>query len=1054
MAEGVEQASDTPRMQTRDSRRLGRGARIMLGIVLLILLALVAAWLARKPIAARVIDRELARRGVVARYDVSDLGFGRQRLTNVVIGDPAAPDLVADWVEAETRIGLDGASLYGVRAGHVRLRGRLVSGKLTLGELDKLMGPASGKRFALSKLYVNVADARMRLDTPVGTIGLKAAGRGRLDDGFAGNIAMASDRLTRDGCAVTGLRAALRVRIADAAPHVAGPMQAVGAGCQGASMQRFAADLDARLGPALDTWRGSARVATGTMRGAGARAAGVRGTLGFDGNAASTSGTVDLAASDAGLRYGVAEAVGVQGAYRVGGEQRFAGTITARGARLAPATLATLDMRGLGGGTPVGPLLAAVSQAGRRAAERFSGTAAVAIRHKGSGTQLRVTRADLSSASGARAQVTGGTGLALAWPNGRVRIDTGVSLSGGGLPRLAVSLAQDRPGAPVRGRMTMAPYAAGNARLALAPVTFTATPGGATRVVTRATLSGPLGDGRVEGLALPLDLRWNGRGTVVANSGCTPLSIARLRVSGLTLDPLRTTLCPSSGALLTLANGRVSGGVRLAATRLSGRLGQTPLTLAASGAHVRLGDRGFVVEGVAARLGKGDRVTRIDLGELTGRLEGGTVVGTFAGAAGQIANVPLLLDRATGDWSLRGGGLALRATMTVSDAAADPRFRTLDARNVTLRLANGSIAAGGALYEPTQRVKVADVTIGHRLASGSGSADIAVPGIVFDERFQPDLLTRLSYGVVAEVRARVTGAGHIAWSPQGVTSTGEFATRDAALAAAFGPVTGITTTIRFTDLLGLQSAPAQVATIGTVNPGIAVTGGTLTYRLLANTRVQIDSGVWPFAGGRMTLLPTTLDFAEAGARRMTFRLDGVAADQFLQQFDFENLTATGTFDGELPMIFDIAGGRIENGRLTVRPGGGSLAYVGDLTQKDLGLWGNIAFQALKSLRYRNLTIGMNGPLAGEMVTEVRFAGVTQGQGAKSNVIVRRLQRLPFVFNIRIKAPFRGLLDSAQSFYDPRRLVQRKLPELMERQKLAPTATPPVAIQPPASEVVP
>jgi translocation and assembly module TamB len=112
------------------------------------------------------------------------------------------------------------------------------------------------------------------------------------------------------------------------------------------------------------------------------------------------------------------------------------------------------------------------------------------------------------------------------------------------------------------------------------------------------------------------------------------------------------------------------------------------------------------------------------------------------------------------------------------------------------------------------------------------------------------------------------------------------------------------------------------------------------------------------------------------------------------------------------------------------------------------MWGNIAFQALKSLRYRNLTIGMNGPLAGEMVTEVRFAGVSQGEGATSNFIVRRLQKLPFVFNIRIKAPFRGLLDSAQSFYDPSRLIKRNLPTLLERQKATPL------IQPPASGQVP
>ncbi|MFH7234333.1 YdbH domain-containing protein, partial [Klebsiella pneumoniae] len=76
--------------------------------------------------------------------------------------------------------------------------------------------------------------------------------------------------------------------------------------------------------------------------------------------------------------------------------------------------------------------------------------------------------------------------------------------------------------------------------------------------------------------------------------------------------------------------------------------------------------------------------------------------------------------------------------------------------------------------------------------------------------------------------------------------------------------------------------------------------------------------------------------------------------------------------------------------LRVRPGGGTLAYVGDLTQKDLGVWANIAFGALKSLRYQSLRVGLNGPLAGEMVTDVRFAGISQGEGAKANFIVRRL----------------------------------------------------------------
>src|SRR3546814_18716857 len=111
------------------------------------------------------------------------------------------------------------------------------------------------------------------------------------------------------------------------------------------------------------------------------------------------------------------------------------------------------------------------------------------------------------------------------------------------------------------------------------------------------------------------------------------------------------------------------------------------------------------------------------------------------------------------------------------------------------------------------------------------------------------------------------------------------------------------------------------------------------------------------------------DFAEHRQRRLTFTIRGMDAAQFLQQFDFKNLSATGVFDGTLPMVFDEAGGRIENGHLTVREGGGSLAYVGPVSQHDLGTRGNMAFQALQALENKSLKIAMNGQTAGEMVTE-------------------------------------------------------------------------------------
>jgi len=378
------------------------------------------------------------------------------------------------------------------------------------------------------------------------------------------------------------------------------------------------------------------------------------------------------------------------------------------------------------------------------------------------------------------------------------------------------------------------------------------------------------------------------------------------------------------------------------------------------------------------------------------------------------------------------------------------------ARDVTLALKAGRITAGGALYEPTQNVRVADVAIVHDLTPGTGHADLTVPGLTFGPKFQPELLTPLTLGVVADVVGTVTGEGHIRWSPKDLTSDGVFRTANTDLAAAFGPVTGIAGELRFTDLLALATAPGQLVTIKSINPGVAVTDGTIRYQLLPGTRIAVEDGRWPFAGGSLRLDPTVLDFGSTQERRMTFHVSGMEAAQFLQQFDFKNLDATGVFDGVLPMVFDATGGRITDGRLVVREGGGSIAYVGELSQKDLGFWGNYAFQALKSLRYRNLSLVMNGPLAGEMLTQVKFSGISQGKGAKRNFLFDRLQKLPLVFNVRISAPFRQLIDSAQSFYDPKRLIERNLPSLLleqDKQAKAPTVGPPV-IQPPESRIVP
>lgn len=1005
-------------------------------------------WLERVPIATDFIDRELSRRNVAASYRIADLGPRTQRLTHVVIGDPAKPDLVADWVETRIAVGIAGPYIAGIRAGRVRMRARLADGTFSLGAIDRLLPSGSGgEKFTLPDIDAQIEDARVRLETDHVVLAAKISGNGRLSNGFRGTVAALGEEISANGCALTRPTAFVKIAIGRAGPQFTGPVRIARARCGPATFNLARANVDVLLGPSFDRWSGRVAVLVDAASGAGVHIANLGGNLDFAGTARRTEGRADLASSAFSLPSAMGERLGFKGNWRiVDGRPVIAGSAQARGMALDRVMLTRIASgAAAANGTPLGPIAQALAYAGEVAAQRFDVRAEAGLAGDG---LLTLASLDAEAASGARLTFGDGAGIVLGAPAG-MRINGVASISGGGFPAVRIAARQQAAGATLTGDATMAPYATRDARLSVTPIAFTRRRGGPISIRTIATLSGPLGDGRVENLRIPLTALVSA-GDVALNPDCSPLAFDRLSTGGLALNQTRLTLCPTGTALFRSIGGRAAYGARIVTPRLVGRLGSSPLDLSASA--LTAGTTGFAAETVRVRLGEPSGQTTLNLGRLAGGFAGGDLAGSFASGSGQIGNVPLRLTDAVGRWRFGGSVLNIAGGLAVSDEAANARFRPLAARDVALRLADGVITATGALREPKKGVKVADVAIRHVLSSGAGDARLVVPGITFGKEFQPEELTPLTFGVIADVNGTVSGEGDISWNAGGVASTGTFRTAGIDLAAAFGPVTGIKGEIRFTDLLALESAPGQVMTVASINPGVPVNDGRVTYQTLANTRVRIEGARWPFAGGELTLDPGLLDFAAPEAHRLTFRVKGAEAAQFLQQFDFKNLDASGVFDGVLPIAFDQSGGRIEGGKLAVREGGGGIAYVGELTEKDLGTWGNIAFQALKSLRYRNLDIVMNGPLAGEMVTEVRFAGVSQGQGAKSNFLVRRLQKLPFVFNIRIKAPFRGLLDSVSSFYDPRRLIERNLPTLLEEQKKR--AKPPMPVQPPASEKLP
>ena len=1008
-------------------RRRRVWATRFLGVLFLLFVALlIGLWANRTELAKRFIDEELAAYDIPITYRVETVAPDRQVLVDIVIGDPARPDLVAERLEIDMAYRLSGVAIGQLRLVKPRLWGTLGSDGLSFGSLDPLLFDEEDGDGSLPDINVALDDARVRLDTPYGPVGIKGYGQGVLANGFLGRVAVNAPRLVAGDCLAQRATLYGKLTISDSRPRISGPMRLAEGGCEDDGMRVTDLSLPvvltadrgfAGLAASFEGRLGSARFGDGNL-----------GTTNLSGRAeyrgARLVGNFDLDGRGAGWGDTRARRAVFGGTVR-SGEGLASWDVDVEGTALGldppadlPAQIATLGESARN--TLLAPLAARLASGLRAQLPNSQLSMQARYRSDGDGASVSIPRATLENRDGAiLASLSRGSAIL---GRGTPRLAGNISTGGAGLPRLTGRMERDAAGALVF-RLRMAEYGVGRDRLAIPDMTLRQSPRGDIAFDGTVNAGGRLPGGEVRGLVLPVRGWWTSTSGLALWTGCTQARFDRLAYANLELGRQSLTFCPASGKpVLQAGAGAGARGFRVAAgvpsLSLAGRLGGTSL-------RVDSGPVGFAYPGTMTakaldvRLGPDASGIRFGIPSLTARL-GEDLGGRFEDADVRLAAVPLDVFGTTGDWSYRGGILALDdVAFRLEDREASDRFEPLVASGASLTLADSLIEASAALRTPSTDALVTDVAIRHDLTTGTGRADLDVPGVTFGPALQPTELTRLALGVVANVRGTVTGTGRIDWNAQGVTSRGEFSSDGLDLAAAFGPVEGARGTIVFDDLLGLTTAPDQRLSVRSVNPGIEVFDGTVQFALRNGELLAVQGGSWPFLGGTLEMRPVNIAIGASETRTYIFEITGLEASQLLERLELANLSANGTFDGEMRIVFDeIGNGRIENGLLVSRPPGGNVSYVGELTYEDLTPIANFAFDALRSLDFKRMEVGIDGPLTGEILTKVRFDGVSQGAGAKRNFITRRLAGLPLRFNVNIRAPFYQLLTNIRSIYDP------------------------------------
>lgn len=1015
-----------------------------LGVAGLAVLTLAGLWMERVALVRSLIDDELARLSLPARYRIDSVGPGGVVLSDVVVGDPRHPDLTVARVEAAIGLGAlpwltPGLARLTLESPH--LQGRWRDGQLDLGSLNPLLQSSPGAApFRLPDWSLVLRDGRASIDAGKGRVVVTAAGRGRLSGGFSGSLALATSDWRDSSCHLGPSTMAARIATRAGRARLEGPLLVAAGRCGALAWGPLRFDLLAQadgdfaggtLGGALT---GGQLSAPGVVAGgshAGVDVAWHKGDSGGSVLGGRLSGGLDRVEGQD-WRLQSLRLDGLVHARDSFAALDWRGTLDGDGLRHSVAIERALrDNEAAMRGTLVAPLLARLHQALERDEPRSHIHGDITLRRNpgqwsvvapvltvtGSGGRqmplATITRAMVAGGGPAGPTLSGAFALAgRDWP----ALHGGVSSSAGGATRIALA---------------MDDYRAGDAVVAVPALTVVAGRGtldlhGALR------LSGALPGGHVDDLTVPLDGGLGKSGPVFGRQ-CLRPRWTRLQLASLTLGPAAIDLCPGPGGLLRRGREgwQLAGTIRQVA--LSGTMAQDgagPAPFRLDGGPVTLAWPGTsAAHNLRIARGSGETGDRVTLDLVEAVAGHGDPTGRFSGASARLAALPAEIAAASGVWGWRGGALAIdRAALRLSDRTRPARFAPVEVRDGQLEWRDGVITGEGQAFASDGKSALAHVTLRHDLASGRGHADVAVAGLTFAQAakadegaaksgLQPADLTDFAKGVIANVDGTVTGSASLDWQGQSLTGTGTFTTKDLDFAAAFGPVKGLSGTLVFTDLPGLVTAPHQVFHVASVNPGIEVDDGTIDLQVLPQQVIRLNSAVWPFVGGRLLLEPTDLAMAVAEPRRFTVVIEGLDAARFLQHMDMSNIAATGIFDGRLPLVFDASGGRITGGALQSRGGGGSVSYVGALTYKDLSPIANYAFSALRAMDYRTMTIGMEGDLGGEVVTRVSFSGVRQGKGASRNFITRQLADLPIRFDINVRAQFYQLIMSMRSLYD-------------------------------------
>ena len=502
---------------------------------------------------------------------------------------------------------------------------------------------------------------------------------------------------------------------------------------------------------------------------------------------------------------------------------------------------------------------------------------------------------------------------------------------------------------------------------------------------------------------------------------CVDLVSEGLRSGALKLKPIALNICPEDGRFVREENGNPTGRVLLGDLALpfetvgsAGTLGLRDSTV-----NWSLGD-GLVtviegrelalplellsgsvsIDGDNPRLTitAGDGPLRIDA-SLSESAFGGDLIPANVTAAGfQFSGVAV----ETGlDGTLRSDDVR------IEDFREDPLYEPLRA-DLTATITDGVFRMSGPLRLRKSGWTIAQSSLELELGRLNGTAQLVGQTLNFTRSgLQPHNLSDRLRSALPNARGSMVGNADFTITEGDLSGTGSIKVEGLGFDTfRLGSIDGVNGEMRFSDIIALTTFPNQTLTIESIDPGVRLENGELSFQLIGGEIMQLQGAHWPFAGGALLIAPTRWEFG-GKTELITITADKIKLEELIDALSLEKeIRADGTITGTFPIEIIGPNAFIRDATLKADDAGGLLAYLGNGLDAAKGQSeaSDYALEALKDFRFKVLEVGANGNISGWIVLSVAL------EGQSPDV----LDGAPFRFNMTFDSKLAQLIRSIQS----------------------------------------